>query len=213
MSSPWLNVPLSEYEEHMRSAEVQQLDALADLFANAIRLCRPSSIAVLGVAGGNGLDRINNSITSRVVGMDVNPLYLEAVRQRYSYLSGLELHCVDLSKHLVVQEPVDLVHAALVFEHAGVDRCLENAISMVCPGGNLSIVLQLPAEGGQAAVESKFASIQNLESHFSLTAPAWLCETLARRKFPLIHQTTRALTAGKAFWAGIFTAPETGQQR
>src|SRR5512140_3407134 len=98
MSSPRLTVPLSEYEQHMSSEEVRQLGALSDLFAEAMGRCRPASIAVLGIAGGNGLDRIDSNITARVVGLDVNPLYLEAARHRYSDLPGLELHCVDLSK-------------------------------------------------------------------------------------------------------------------
>ena len=98
MSNPWLTVPLSEYEQHMSSVEVQQLGALSDLFAEVIGRCRPLSVAVLGIAGGNGLDHIDSSITARVVGLDLNPLYLEAVRDRYSHLPGLELHCVDLSR-------------------------------------------------------------------------------------------------------------------
>ena len=100
MSNPWLAVPLSEYEQHMSSVEVQQLGALSDLFAEAIGHCRPLSIAVLGIAGGNGLDHIDSSLTARVVGLDLNPQYLEAVRERYSHLPGLELHCVDLSEQL-----------------------------------------------------------------------------------------------------------------
>jgi len=35
--------------------------------------------------------------------------------------------------------------AALIFEHAGLDRCLENAVNMVAPGAALSVVLQLPS--------------------------------------------------------------------
>jgi hypothetical protein len=31
MSNPWLKIPLADYEGHMRSAEVQQLDALSAL--------------------------------------------------------------------------------------------------------------------------------------------------------------------------------------
>ena len=192
----------------MSSAEVQQLGALSDLFAEAIGRCRPFSIAVLGIAGGNGLDHIDSNITPRVVGLDLNPLYLEAVRQRYSHLPGLELHCVDLSEQHVELEPVQLVHAALVFEHAGVDCCLENATSMILPGGNLSVVLQLPTESGQTIGASQFFSIQNLKSHFSLISPAWVRESRAGRGFRLTHQTTRALSAGKGFWMGIFSAPE-----
>ncbi len=208
MSNPWLTVPLSEYERHMSSVEVQQLGALSDLFAEVIGRCRPLSVAILGIAGGNGLDHIDSSITARVVGLDLNPLYLEAVRDRYAHLSGLELHCADLSEQQFQSEPVEFVHAALIFEHAGTGSCFENAISMIVPGGTLSAVLQLPTEGGQTVGASQFSSIQNLRSRFSLISPAWLRESLAGRKFRLIHQTTRALPAGKGFWMGIFSAPE-----
>jgi len=207
MSNPWLNVPLTEYEQHMSSAEVQQLGALSDLFAEALGRCRPLSIAVLGIAGGNGLDHIDSTITARVVGLDLNPLYLAAVQQRYSHVLGLELHCVDLSEQRVKLEPVQLVHAALVFEHAGVDCCLENALSMITPGGNLSVVLQLPAESGPTVGASHLSSMQNLKSHLSLVSPAWLRESVSGRGFRLVHQTTRALPAGKGFWMGIFSSP------
>ncbi len=208
MSNPWLAVPLAEYEQHMSSVEVRQLEVLSDLFAEAIGRCRPSSIAVLGIAGGNGLDRIDTCISERIVGFDLNPQYLETVRQRYSYLPGLELYCVDLSAQGLELEPVQLVHAAVIFEHAGVDCCLENAIEMVAPGGHLSVVLQLPSESGQKAVTSRFSSIESLGPHFSMISPEWLCKSLAGRGFRLNHQTSCALPAGKGFWAGIFSAPE-----
>ncbi len=213
MSNPWLAVPLSDYEQHMSSVEVQQLGALSDLFAEAIGRCRPVSIAVLGIAGGNGLEHIDSSITTRVVGLDLNPLYLEAVRKRYSHLPGLELHCVDLAEQHVQMEPVQFVHAALIFEHAGAGSCFENAISMIVPGGNLSVVLQLPTESGQTVGASQFSSIQNLKSHFSVISPAWVRESLAVRGFRPIHETRNALPAGKGFWMGLFSAPETHHRK
>lgn len=208
MSNPWLSVPLAEYEQHMNSAEVRQLTVLSELFAEAMSRCRPSSIAVLGIAGGNGLEHIDSSVTTRIVGLDLNPQYIETVRQRYSHLPGLDLRCVNLSEQRIALEPVQLVHAALIFEHAGVERCLENGIALTAPGGNLSVVLQLPAEGGKAVGTSPFASIENLHAHFSFVQPASLCESLSGRGFCLAHQTTRELPSGKAFWAGIFAAPE-----
>jgi Methyltransferase domain len=208
MSNPWLAVPLSEYEQHMSSEEVQQLGALSELFVEAIERCRPSSIAVLGIAGGNGLEHIDSSVTTRLVGLDLNPEYLESVRERYSHLAGLELHCVDLSRQRLALQPVQLVHAALIFEHAGVLRCLENAIALTAPGGNLSVVLQLPVESGEAECTSRFSSIQNLHSRFSVVRPASLCQSLARPGFRLTHETTRGLTGGKGFWAGIFSGSQ-----
>jgi hypothetical protein len=208
MSNPWLSVPLNEYEQHMSAEEVRQLGVLSELFAEAIARCRPSSIAVLGIAGGNGLEHIDNSVTTRIIGLDLNPQYIEAVRHRYSHLSGLELHSVDLGRQHLALEPVQLVHAALIFEHAGLNCCLENAIAMVVPGGHVSVVLQLPAENRDVPETSRFASIQGLHTHFAFVGPMSLCGSLAGRGFHLSHQTTRALPQGKGFWAGIFAAPE-----
>jgi len=97
MPNPWLRIPLDDYEGHMNSDNVRQLEALSDIFQRALDLCLPESVAVLGIAGGNGLDRIDSTITKRVVGLDINPLYLRAVQQRYRALPGLELCCADLA--------------------------------------------------------------------------------------------------------------------
>jgi hypothetical protein len=204
MSNPWLNIPLADYEGHMKSAEVQQLDALAELFAEALASCRPVSLAVLGIAGGNGLDRVNSSTTKRVVGLDVNPLYLDETRRRYADKLHLELSCVDLANLVVNMEPVQLVHAALVFEHAGVDLCLENALSLVAPGGTLSAVLQWPSESAPGVGASQFPAMQKLKSRFSAVDPAWFQETVARRGFSLRNQVQRSLPSGKGLWMGVF---------
>lgn len=204
MPNPWIDIPLADYEGHMSAPEVRQSAALSDLFAEAIALRHPASIAVLGVAGGNGLERIDASAVSRVVGLDLNPHYLDAVRQRYSTLPGLELHCVDLAEETIRIEPVQLAHAALVLEHAGVGRALENAISLVAEGGALSVVLQLPGNAGQEVGRGGFASIRKLAPHFSLVDPAALRGSLEVRSFRLIHETRTALPAAKEFWMGIF---------
>jgi hypothetical protein len=186
---------------------VQQTAALSDLFAEALALRQPASVAVLGVAGGNGLECIDSKRTKRVVGFDVNPLYLEAVRQRYTHLRGLELHCLDLAEQALAAPaplPVDLVHAAMVFEHAGTGRCLQNALSLVDACGALSVVLQLPGQAGQDVGQGGFASIQNLKSHFSLIDPVWFRASLEERSFRLVHEARRSLPAGKAFWMGVF---------
>jgi len=188
----------------MKSAEVQQLDALSDLFGEALACCRPASVAVLGIAGGNGLDRVDGTITNRVVGLDINPSYLNAVRQRYADTCSLELYCVDLAKQLIDIAPVQLVHAALVFEHAGTGICLENALSLVAPGGALSVVLQLPSQFEQGVAPSQFSSIQKLKPHFSLIDTKWLQATLAQREFRVTHRTECSLPAGKGLWMGVF---------
>jgi len=204
MENPWLKIPLEDYEGHMTAPGVQQLDALSDLFAEALEYCRPESVAVLGIAGGNGLERIDRTITKRVVGLDVNPSYLDAVRGRYSFINDLDLTCADLASQKIDLQALDLVHAALVFEHAGAGQCLENALSLVAAGGAFSAVLQLPTEAGQNVGASPFASMQNLQPGFALIDPEWLGRTLAERGLRLARETRRTLPAGKAFWMGIF---------
>ncbi len=205
MPSQWRNVPLEDYEGHMDAAG--QLAVLRDLFTVALRAVRPASVAVLGIAGGNGLECIDSGVTQRVAGIDLLPSYLDAVRERHGSLPGLELYCADLSSDTLRLEPVRLVHAALVFEHAGVGRCLENALSMVAPGGVLSVVLQLPSPHVEGVTPSRFASMQALKDEFSLIDPAVLSVTLSGRGFGLARICRHAVRSGKAFWMGMFAGP------
>jgi hypothetical protein len=202
--NPWLALPLEDYEGHMGSAAVNQLAPLADLFGEALARLRPRSVANLGVAGGNGLEHIDSTLTTRVVGIDVNPGYLTATKQRFSDLRGLELHCVDLQHHPLDLEPVALVHAALVFEHAGTEKCLDNAVSLVSGGGHLSVVLQLPSEDRPVVTPSAFASMETLAGDFTFVDPHQLRRLLAQRELRLTHQARVTLSSGKAFWSGYF---------
>lgn len=188
----------------MQSGEAGQLRVLADLFGDALARCRPRSVAILGIAGGNGLERIDPAITERVVGFDLNPFYLEAVRQRHASLRGLELNCVDLAQRSAAADPVELVHAALIFEHAGMGRCLENALSLVAPGGALAAVLQLSGEPGTEVAATDFRSVQTLREGFCLIDPAEFRRAVEGRGFRLSSEVRRPLPAGKAFWMGLF---------
>lgn len=201
-ANPWLEIVLDDYEGHMRA--VDQLGPLSELFADALAVCQPTSIAVLGVAGGNGLDAINPSTTKRVVGIDINPAYLEATRRRFASVLNLELHCLDLTNQQVEIEPVALVHAGLILEHAGTGRCLDNALAMVGAHGSVSVVLQRPSDIERDVGVSPFPSIAKLAADFSLVSPDALTAQLASRDFALMHQATRSLPAGKAFWLGLF---------
>jgi hypothetical protein len=203
-SNPWLEVPLADYENHMNSAGVEQLEALSELFAEALARCRPESVAVIGIAGGNGLDRIDSNVTRRVVGIDINPAYLDTVQQRFGQMPGLELVCADLAEPMDACSPVQLVHAALVFEHAGTDQCLDSALSLVGDGGWLSVVLQLPSDTAPGISKSQFASMQTLSAGFIIIDPANLRATLEARGFHMVRESRRALPAGKEFWLGIF---------
>src|SRR5690349_12421222 len=146
MSSPWLNLPLSDYEGHMSAPNVGQAELIADVLSSALEEFRPASVAVVGCAGGNGFDRINPSDVTRVVGVDINRAYLDVASTRYSgRFRSLELHCSDISQDKLEVEPVDLVYAALVFEYVNVDLTLQRLATVCRDGGHLVTLLQLPS--------------------------------------------------------------------
>ena len=204
MPNPWSTIPLRDYEDHMQSEAVGQLAVLAHLFEDVLRKVHPASLAILGVAGGNGLNAIESRITHRICAIDLNPAYLEAVRERYPHLPGLELHCADLALDTLNLLPVELVHAALIFEHAGVRQALTNAAHLVAPNGYLSIVLQLPSTEEPAVGSTSPATIQTLRQPFRFVDPAQLSETLTAQGFHQINHSEHPLPSGKRFCSGLF---------
>ena len=83
-TSPWLEIPLDDYERHMSLDTVRQAPMLADRFELLVERQRPASLALVGCAGGNGLDRIGPGRVTRVVAVDINPRYVEAAARRYA---------------------------------------------------------------------------------------------------------------------------------
>jgi SAM-dependent methyltransferase len=160
-------------------------------------------VAILGVAGGNGLEHIDLIATERVVGVDIHSEYLDAVRVRFPQ-HPLVLHCADLASEAIAADPVDLVHAALVLEHAGVEGCLRNALALVKPGGWLSVVLQLPSEAAGVS-QTPFVSMQSLRNHFQLVEREQLVSALQASGLQLAHEQRTDLPGGKAFWLGMFS--------
>ena len=124
--NPWLNIPLEDYEGHMSLPTVAQAQMIADQLDRAIARWAPTSIAVLGCAGGNGLERISAGRVERVVAVDVNPDYIERTRVRHAQrLPGLELVCADVQSESARYSPVDLTYAALLFEYVDVRSTLK----------------------------------------------------------------------------------------
>jgi hypothetical protein len=135
MSDPWLSIPLADYEGHMGADNVQQLSTLSGLFKRVLDICLPDSVAVLGIAGGNGLEHANPATIKRIVGVDINPGYLDEVRRRFVTHPNLELHCVDLSQDELRVAPVAErnAHVLSINADAGRELCLGRCLSLSRP--------------------------------------------------------------------------------
>ena len=115
MKNPWEEIPLSDYEKHMKLDSVMQLQVMNKLMKGQFNAYPVSNIMILGVAGGNGLEHISKDKFEKVYGVDVNSDFLKEVTRRYLYLDGiLECLCVDLINKTEKLPKADMVIANLL---------------------------------------------------------------------------------------------------
>jgi SAM-dependent methyltransferase len=199
MRSPWIDIPLADYEEHMALPGVGQAGMLAQEFDGALKEHCPRTVAVVGCAGGNGFDRIPAD-TRRVVGIDINPAYLEETAARFAgRLPGLELHALDIQAPGLHLEPVELIYAALLFEYVDLAPAFANLGRLCQPGGFLVTVLQAPSASLASVSPSPYATLQALGPVMRLVPPAQLERAAALAGFVAMSRRHLALPSGKTF--------------
>ena len=146
-TNPWEEIPLSDYENHMKLDSVQQLQTMNRMMKRQFTLCGNGSAMVLGIAGGNGLEHVIQSNLSRIYGVDINSDYLEHCRQRYPQLdSKLECICADLTQSAVTLPHADLLIANLLIEYIGYE-CFCRTVSKVQPK-HVSCIIQVNVDDG-----------------------------------------------------------------
>ena len=205
MSSPWLSLPLADYEGHMSAPNVGQADLLAGVLADALKEFRPSSVAVIGCAGGNGFDRIDSLEVARVVGVDINPAFLEIASSRYSgRFKQFDLHCSDIAGARLEVEPVELIYAALVFEYVNVASALQNLFSACREGGHLVSLLQMPSSTVSTVTPTAFTSLKALGEVLKCVDPHGFEEMARNAGFELRRATRVTSVAGKEFVLHVF---------
>ena len=119
---PWTAIPLDIYERHMASDQVYQTQTINQATHDRLKRYEHDHILMLGVAGGNGLDRIEPAEVQTVHGVDVNEAYLAVCRERYPALQGkLQTLCMDLGNRSSWEllPPADLIIADLFIEYVG----------------------------------------------------------------------------------------------
>src|SRR5688500_5622971 len=144
-------------------------------------------------------------VVSRVVGVDINPAYLDVVAIRYSgRFKVLELCSADISQAQLKFEPVELVYAALVFEYVDVRSALRNLHFACQPDGHLVTLLQLPSVEVAAVTPTAFTSIRTLSSALKFVDPLTFQEMARDAGFALQYGTRATSVAGKEFALHVF---------
>ncbi len=200
MSTPWLDIPLEDYEGHMSLPAIGQAQMIAEQLDRALARWGPRSVAIIGCAGCNGLDKIAGRSIERVVAVDVNPHYIERTRARHAHrLPNLEAVCADVQSESLTYDPVDLTYAALLFEYVDVGSTLKTLRRNSRTGAILTTILQLPHSTIGAVSASPYKSLGRLASVMTLLAPEALCQAAANAGFTFADSSNIELPSGKRF--------------
>jgi hypothetical protein len=205
--NPWLKIPLGDYESHMAYPSIGQAALLADQFERLVLQHSPKSVALIGCAGGNGLERLAPGQVERIVAVDINPDYVERTNLRHARrLSSLELLCADVQSESLSFEQVELVYAALLFEYVDVAAALATIKRNCHAGAILATVLQLPHESQATVSSSPYTSLGALAAAFRLIAPEELSRCATAAGFVPVGSESLAAPSGKRFCIQIFTS-------
>jgi hypothetical protein len=144
-------------------------------------------------------------VTERVVGVDINPDYVLHARTRFDHLIPmLELFIGDVQKDELGFAPVELVFAALLFEYVNAGAVLAKIRAMLCPGGTLLTVVQLPSTTIAEITPSRFSSLGALSSVMHLVPPELLGQLAAAQGYHETDAQTLEAAGGKEFHVQAF---------
>lgn len=145
MSNPWKEIPLNDYESHMKLDSVMQLQTMNRMMKSQFDDYPVSSVMILGIAGGNGLEHIRKDKYKKVFGVDINLSYLQEAVRRYPDLDGiLECLCVDLMKGSDKLPQGEMIIANLLIEYIGYE-CFQKTVCHVDPR-YVSCIIQINME-------------------------------------------------------------------
>lgn len=207
MSNPWLDIPLADYEGHMSLPEVGQAHLLAEVFDRAVKRWSPASIALIGCAGGNGFERLAAGAMDRLIGVDVNPDYIEQARRRHAQrLPNIELLCADVQSQSLTYGPVDFTYAALLFEYVDMAAALDTLKRNSRPNARLTTVVQLAHSTLSPVSSSPYRSLGRLAPIMKLVVPEELRGAAAQAGFAYDDSEILTLASGKQFCVQNFRA-------
>lgn len=196
MKNPWEEIPLTDYENHMKLDSVMQLQAMNEMMKGQFDTYPISSIMIFGVAGGNGLEHIQKDKFERVYGVDINSSYLQAVIQRYPELNGLmECLCINLIDETNKLPKADMVIANLLIEYIGYE-CFQKAVRQVNPK-YVSCIIQINIEDNWVSDSPYLHVFDGLEQvHHQMEAHA-LENTMLEIGYHVIKTWEHLLPNGK----------------
>ncbi|MBD5494101.1 MAG: methyltransferase type 11 [Lachnospiraceae bacterium] len=197
MPNPWEEIPLSDYENHMKLDSVMQLQTMNHMMEGQLNTSYPvSSVIILGIAGGNGLEHIDKNKFQKVYGIDINSEYLKTVKERYSDISDiLECMRIDLIQESNKLPKAELLIANLLIEYIGYE-CFRKAVEQIQPK-YVSCIIQINVDNSWVSDSQYIHVFDDLAKVHHQMEENLLIQILKSIEYKLIGQKERLLPNGK----------------
>lgn len=194
--NPWKEIPLSDYESHMKLESVKQLQTMNKMMRRQFALCASDTAMVLGVAGGNGLEHAADKGFRKVYGVDINQDYLRQCGERYPQLDGvLECVCADLTDEGTMLPHADLLVANLLIEYIGCE-CFCRVVTQVRPRC-VSFVIQINVDDSFVSDSPYLHVFDGLEEVHRQMREDELTESMKSIGYRLFYKKEEPLPNGK----------------
>jgi SAM-dependent methyltransferase len=204
--NPWTVVQAADYERHMGPEGVNQRGALDAVFQEAYLAAQPARLLVLGCGTGDGLEHVDPSVTTRIVGVDVNLQHLGIARQRHFHLGPrLELYCAEAERFRARPGAFDLVHVPLLLEWVFPEVLVRRVAEWLAEDGTCTSVVELPGGDGP---EPPSNALRLAERAKRRVPPQELEQLFEHYGMPLRRECTVPLPHGRSFWVGSFGRPQ-----
>lgn len=198
-NNPWTEIPIADYERHMSHSSVGQLSLLNSLTKKYLAKIKPATCLFMGIAGGNGLEHIDNDISKNVIGIDINQEYLDVSYKRYNdRINSLRLLNLDITKNTNQICSADFIWAALILEYAGIDNCLEFSKNNILPGGHFIATIQ-SNNNLQSVSPTGIESVKKAGLIFKTIDPEIMLAKAKEMGYTLMDNETNQLPNGKTF--------------
>lgn len=204
MLNPWTEIPIEDYEKHMSDRNVYQLQTLSAILKSKLNKYKPSSLAVLGVGSGNGLEHVDQRATPEIYGIDINESYLRICENRYQkVLPGLHLHRCDIQNDEIPIPRVQMIACNLIFEYVHAGIVIDKICKKVTAEGVITVVIQ-NNNGISSISKTGIQSLNSLASIFKEVLIDDLISKFDRVGFQKAEQEAMELPNGKSFTIADF---------
>lgn len=194
--SPWLDTDLEVYEKHVELHSVGQAAAIRQALRQLVMVHKPRRVLYLGCAGGNGIEALRGV---EVMGLDLNPEYIERAHERWGQTEGVQFRQWDLN--LGIPEDIQADHAfgALVFEYIeDLDALIRNLAR--CVSKRLVVLLLATRSGAPPVSDSPYRDhLQAVGSEFRFLSTEAFVEAAWRAGFSLEQRGEIPLPSSKHF--------------